>query len=60
MFFIVEAGELELIKIRYNFLNENCFENKKNVRLYEGPHSVGVWTLKRLYRINALAQQICS
>ena len=25
MVFIVEAGELELIKIRYNFQNEHCW-----------------------------------
>ena len=30
MVFIVEAGELELIKIRYNFQNEHCYH--KNVK----------------------------
>ena len=29
-FFIVEAGELELIKIRYNFLNEHCYHKNGN------------------------------
>ena len=26
----VEAGELELIQIRYNFLNENCYHTNGN------------------------------
>ena len=30
MFFIVEAGELELIKIRYNFLNKHCYHTNVN------------------------------
>ena len=33
IFFIVEAGELELIKIKYNFLNEHCYHKNGNYAL---------------------------
>ena len=34
-FFIVEAGDLESIKIRYNFQNEHCYhENGSYEHLY--------------------------
>ena len=41
---MVEVGELELIKIRYNF--QNAERERENARLYEGPHYIEVWTLK--------------
>ena len=31
MVFIVEAGELELIKIRYNFHIEHCYHKNGNI-----------------------------
>ena len=31
IFFIVEAGELELIKIKYNFLNKHCYHKNVNI-----------------------------
>ena len=47
MVFIVEEGELDLIRIRSKFLNKHCYNKNVFTSLHiEDPHSVGVWTLK--------------